>query len=93
MMQVGTSYLAKRLNSILVTHIKLRLPAFKNKMQTLLATQRRELATLGDAPSGEPDDLRKMLISLITQYVESFCSTIDGGRQAIYIYICNIYTY
>ena len=78
--KVGTAFLAKRLNSILVLHIKSRLPALRNKLSGLLNSQRKELLTLGEAPSGEADDLRKLLISLITQYVDSFCSTIDGGR-------------
>jgi dynamin 1-like protein len=78
--RVGTAYLAQRLNSLLVMHIKTRLPALRNKLSSSLNSQRKELAALGDAPSGEADDLRKLLISLITQYVESFCTTIDGGR-------------
>ena len=78
--KVGTAYLAKRLNNILVMHIKYRLPALRNRLSGLLNSQRKELAGLGEAPSGEADDLRKMLISLITQYVDSFCTTIDGGR-------------
>jgi dynamin 1-like protein len=61
-------------------HIKYRLPALRNRLSGLLNSQRKELAGLGEAPSGEADDLRKMLISLITQYVDSFCTTIDGGR-------------
>ena len=77
--KVGTAYLAKRLNNILVMHIKYRLPALRNRLSGLLNSQRKELAGLGEAPSGEADDLRKMLISLITQYVDSFCTTIDGG--------------
>jgi dynamin 1-like protein len=41
--KIGTAYLAKRLNQILVMHIKTRLPALRNRLSGLLNQQRKEL--------------------------------------------------
>jgi dynamin 1-like protein len=78
---IGTGFLSKRLNQILLNHIKSRLPVLRNRVSSLIAASRKELTTLGDAPSQDAEDRRKLLISIITQYVNNFCTTIDGGRH------------
>jgi replication fork clamp-binding protein CrfC len=78
---IGTRYLARRLNTILVHHIKARLPALKARVSSMVERTRKELQALGEAPSDDQDDQRKLLISIITQYVDNFCTTIDGGRH------------
>ena len=64
---IGTTFLARRLNSILLSHIKARLPALRNRIMSLVSTSRKELASLGEAPSDDADDHRKTLLSIITQ--------------------------
>mmetsp|Transcript_15375 Transcript_15375/g.51631 ORF Transcript_15375/g.51631 Transcript_15375/m.51631 type:complete len:761 (-) Transcript_15375:6-2288(-) len=79
--KIGTAFLAKRLNNILLLHIKARLPALRGRVSALISSTRKELSSLGEAPSEEVDEQRKLLISIITQYVDNFCTTIDGGRH------------
>lgn len=79
--KIGTEYLGKRLNWVLLRHIKTRLPALRARINQLVTQYRKELSSLGEAPSDEIDDQRKLLIGIITQYVDNFCTTIDGGRH------------
>ncbi|KAI9253591.1 Dynamin central region-domain-containing protein [Sporodiniella umbellata] len=72
----GTPFLARKLNTILMHHIRNTLPEIKGKIQSALVKYQQELWTLGDdAPSGSQANL---VLNIITEFCTEFRTTIDG---------------
>eukprot|EP01100_Stratorugosa_tubuloviscum_P011230 TRINITY_DN497_c2_g7_i1.p1 TRINITY_DN497_c2_g7~~TRINITY_DN497_c2_g7_i1.p1 ORF type:complete len:780 (-),score=402.94 TRINITY_DN497_c2_g7_i1:105-2444(-) len=72
----GTPFLAKRLNEILINHIKATLPALRNRVQTMLSDAQKELSELGEGiPGGNKG---ATILSLITKIANDYCNAIDG---------------
>uniref|UniRef100_A0A060TDL4 Vacuolar protein sorting-associated protein 1 n=1 Tax=Blastobotrys adeninivorans TaxID=409370 RepID=A0A060TDL4_BLAAD len=71
----GTPYLAKRLNGILLNHIKGALPEIKQKIENTLKKYQQELAQLGPAELGSPSNV---VLSTITEFCNEYKSVLEG---------------
>eukprot|EP00250_Pteridium_aquilinum_P001030 c11216_g1_i1 orf=414-2930(+) len=76
----GIAQLAKKLNSILVQHIKTILPDMKARINTQMVTLAKELASYGeltDSKSGHG----ALLLHIITRYSQGFSAVVDGKNE------------
>lgn len=71
----GTPYLAKRLNNILLNHIKMTLPDIKARIDKNLKKYQKELADLGPAELGSPSNV---VLSTITEFCNEYRSILEG---------------
>ncbi|KAG0015020.1 vacuolar protein sorting-associated protein 1 [Podila clonocystis] len=74
----GTPYLARKLNMILMHHIRNTLPEIKAKIQAALAKYVAELATLGDGMS-DGQGQAGIVLNIITEFCTEFRTIIDGN--------------
>ncbi|KAI7872009.1 Dynamin central region-domain-containing protein [Spinellus fusiger] len=74
----GTPFLARKLNMILMHHIRNTLPEIKAKIQATLAKYQQELLQLGD-PSEE--NQASLVLSIITEFCTEFRTIIDGNSN------------
>ncbi len=75
----GTPFLARKLNTILMHHIRNTLPDIKNKIGTQLAKFQAELASLG-GPMGETNSAG-VVLQIITEFANEFRTVIDGNSN------------
>lgn len=75
----GTPWLAKKLNIILMHHIRNTLPDIKARISQQLAKYSAELAALG-GPMGEANP-GSVVLSTITEFCAEFRSAIDGNTN------------
>ncbi|BGP37737.1 vacuolar protein sorting-associated protein 1 [Rhodotorula kratochvilovae] len=75
----GTPYLTRRLNTILMHHIKATLPDIKAKISQNLAKYEAELASLG-GPQGGTDG-SSVILGIITEFCGDFRTAIDGSSS------------
>ncbi|KAI8362837.1 Dynamin central region-domain-containing protein [Mortierella sp. GBAus27b] len=73
----GTPYLARKLNMILMHHIRNTLPEIKGKIQAALVKYRTELASLGDMIGGAGGQA-SIVLNIITEFCSEFRTVIDG---------------
>lgn len=74
----GTPFLSRKLNTILMHHIRNTLPEIKTKIQSGLAKYQSELVELG-VPIGEDfSSQSNLLLSIITEFTSEFRTTIEG---------------
>jgi dynamin 1-like protein len=79
----GTQFLAKTLNTTLMTHIRERLPDIKARLNTLMGQTQQELASYGtDAFTGK-EHRGSLILQLMTRFATSFISSIDGTSSEI----------
>ncbi|KAG0243416.1 vacuolar protein sorting-associated protein 1 [Mortierella sp. GBA43] len=74
----GTPYLARKLNMILMHHIRNTLPEIKAKIQAALVKYQTELATLGDGML-EGAGQASIVLNIITEFCSEFRTIIDGN--------------
>ncbi|KAF9505831.1 hypothetical protein BS47DRAFT_1489677 [Hydnum rufescens UP504] len=74
----GTPFLARKLNLILMHHIRATLPDIKTRIQQQLQKFNAELQTLG-GPMG--DASRNVVLSTITEFTNEFRTVIDGNTN------------
>ena len=75
----GTPFLARKLNSILLAHIKHCLPEIKAKIGSTLASQQAELHQLGDNDiSGQ-----NTILSVITEFCNDYKDILDGNSPEL----------
>lgn len=76
----GTPFLARKLNAILMHHIKNTLPDTKARIHATLSKYQAELATLGDevATLGSPANA---ILSIITELSNEYRTVLDGQSQ------------
>ncbi|EPQ30345.1 uncharacterized protein PFL1_01871 [Pseudozyma flocculosa PF-1] len=79
----GTPFLARKLNTILMHHIRNTLPDIKNKIGTQLAKFQAELASLG-GPMGE-NNSASVVLQIITEFCNEFRTVIDGNSNDLSI--------
>ncbi|KAG8834950.1 Dynamin- GTPase protein [Serendipita sp. 399] len=80
----GTKYLAKTLNSVLLNHIREKLPDMKAKLNTLMGQTQQELNSFGDASLfGEPHQMGSLVLRLMTQFSRDFVASIEGTSLEI----------
>lgn len=75
----GTPYLARKLNVILMHHIRATLPDIKARIATQLAKYSAELKSLGGA-MGETNP-GSVVLSTITEFCSEFRTVIDGNTN------------
>ncbi|ORY40379.1 hypothetical protein BCR33DRAFT_699452 [Rhizoclosmatium globosum] len=79
----GTPFLARKLNMILMHHIKNTLPEIKAKIGAGLSKYQTELAQLGD-PMGVEEDLRSnVILNVITEFTNEYRSVLEGTSNDI----------
>ncbi|KAG0224603.1 vacuolar protein sorting-associated protein 1 [Actinomortierella wolfii] len=75
----GTPYLARKLNMILMHHIRNTLPEIKAKIQAALAKYQAELASLGDVLGEGAGSQASIVLNIITEFTTEFRTIIDGN--------------
>ncbi|PPQ67650.1 hypothetical protein CVT25_012678 [Psilocybe cyanescens] len=77
----GTPFLARKLNMILMHHIRATLPDIKNRIQQNLQKYNTELMSLG-GPLGDGNS-GNIVLSVITEFTSEFRTTIDGNSNEL----------
>lgn len=72
----GTPYLARKLNLILMMHIKQTLPDIKARIASSLQKYSAELSSLGDSLLGNPSNI---VLSMITEFSNEYRAVLEGG--------------
>ncbi|GME77201.1 unnamed protein product [Ambrosiozyma monospora] len=71
----GTPYLAKKLNAILLNHIRATLPDIKMRIEMALKKYQQELAALGPEMIESPSSV---VLSVITDFCNDYTGILDG---------------
>lgn len=79
----GTHFLAKTLNTTLMSHIRDRLPDIKARLNTLMGQTQQELASYGDMHFSGKEHRGSLILQLMTRFANSFISSIDGTSTEI----------
>ncbi|KAJ3519563.1 hypothetical protein NM208_g14079 [Fusarium decemcellulare] len=79
----GTHYLAKTLNTTLMSHIRERLPDIKARLNTLMGQTQQELASYGDMHFSGKEHRGAIILQQMTRFANSFISSIDGTSTEI----------
>lgn len=79
----GTQYLAKTLNSTLMSHIRDRLPDIKARLNTLMGQTQQELASYGSKQFSGKEHRGSLILQLMTRFATSFITSIDGTSSEI----------
>lgn len=74
----GTPYLARKLNLILMMHIKQTLPDIKARIQASLQKYSAELSGLGDSVLG---DNHNIVLNIITEFCNEWRTVLEGNSQ------------
>jgi dynamin 1-like protein len=74
----GTKYLAKTLNTVLMSHIRDKLPDMKARLNTLMGQTQQELAAFGDTAFLGDAHRGTLVLKLMTQFARDFVASIDG---------------
>lgn len=75
----GTPYLAKRLNMLLMHHIRNCLPALKARVSIMNAQCQSDLVAFGEPV----EDKNRTLLQIITRFATAYTSTIEGTARNI----------
>ncbi|KAL8726458.1 MAG: hypothetical protein Q9181_006042 [Wetmoreana brouardii] len=75
----GTPYLARKLNLILMMHIKNTLPDIKARISSSLQKYSAELAQLGDSMLGNSSNI----VQIITEFCNEYRTVLDGNNQEL----------
>lgn len=78
----GTRHLTKTLNTVLLNHIREKLPDMKARLNTLMGQTRQELERLGEGIGGE-NGQSALVLRLMTQFSRDFVSSVDGTSVGI----------
>lgn len=76
----GTPFLAKKLNTILLTHIRATLPEIKAKIENALKKYQTELSALGPEAVDSPSST---VLSVITDFCNDYNGVLDGQTKDI----------
>ncbi|KAJ2612590.1 vacuolar protein sorting-associated protein 1 [Coemansia sp. RSA 1365] len=74
----GTAFLARKLNVLLMHHIKITLPEIKAKISAALAKNLSELEQLGDPISDGAGQAANATLGIITEFCANFRSALEG---------------
>ncbi|XP_021728216.1 dynamin-related protein 3B-like [Chenopodium quinoa] len=78
----GVPQLAKKLNQILVQHIRECLPALKSAISSQLVTVTKEYASYGETPDTRAGQ-GTLLLNILSKYSEAFSSLVEGKSEEI----------
>ncbi|XP_076897259.1 dynamin-related protein 3B-like [Bidens hawaiensis] len=76
----GVPQLAKKLNQILVQHIKRVLPGLKSRISAQLVAVAKEHASYGEITESKAG-MGALLLNILSKYSEAFCSMIEGKNE------------
>jgi dynamin 1-like protein len=76
----GTPYLARKLNLILMMHIKQTLPDIKARINSTLTKYSAELASLGDSMLGNSSNI---VLNIITEFSNEYRTVLEGKNQEL----------
>ncbi|EGD91529.1 hypothetical protein H112_01337 [Trichophyton rubrum D6] len=76
----GTPYLARKLNVILMMHIKQTLPDIKARIASSLQKYTAELNQLGDSMLGNSANI---ILNIITEFSNEYRTILDGNNQEL----------
>ncbi|KAK1430297.1 hypothetical protein QVD17_12939 [Tagetes erecta] len=76
----GVPQLAKKLNQILVQHIKRVLPGLKSRISASLVSLAKEHASYGEITESKAG-MGALLLNILSKYSEAFCSMIEGKNE------------
>lgn len=76
----GTPYLARKLNLILMMHIKNTLPDIKSRISSTLQKYTSELNQLGDSMLGNSANI---VLQMITEFCNEYRTVLDGNNQEL----------
>ncbi|XP_057977621.1 dynamin-related protein 3A [Malania oleifera] len=76
----GVPQLAKRLNQILVQHIKAVLPGLKSRISTDLVSVAKEYASYGEIAESKPAQ-GTLLLNILSKFSEAFSSMLEGKNE------------
>lgn len=76
----GTPYLARKLNLILMMHIKQTLPDIKARISSSLQKYTTELNQLGDSILGNSANI---VLNIITEFSNEYRTVLDGNNQEL----------
>ncbi|KAG0332626.1 Dynamin- GTPase protein [Podila humilis] len=79
----GTTFLAKTLNTILMNHIRDKLPDIKAKLNSLIGQTQQELSSYGDPTFTGKAHRGSMILQLLTRFASDFVAAIDGTSPEI----------
>ncbi|PHH61293.1 hypothetical protein CDD81_523 [Ophiocordyceps australis] len=79
----GTRFLARTLNSTLMSHIRDRLPDIKARLNTLMGQTQQELASYGDMHFSGKEHRGSLILQLMTRFANGFIASIDGTSTNI----------
>ena len=80
---MGTGYLAKRLNEMLLSHIRARLPDLQGKVHAALSAAKSELANFGDSRLEGGSNMGALVLQLIHKFCSNYCEAIDGTSAQV----------
>ncbi|OMJ90807.1 hypothetical protein SteCoe_6788 [Stentor coeruleus] len=75
--RLGMSYLATRLNTLLIKHIKDTLPVLKENINKMLKSCREELSTYGEGLDGDSGKMFALILQVIESYSRQFRESIE----------------
>ncbi|KAG8628516.1 hypothetical protein KVT40_004389 [Elsinoe batatas] len=76
----GTPYLARKLNLILMMHIKQTLPDIKARISSSLQKYSAELQSLGDSILGNSANI---ILNIITEFSNEYRTVLEGNNQEL----------
>lgn len=76
--RLGTEYLSKLLNRLLMSHIKDSLPELKAKITSMMNTAQTEMETYGEPMYEGKGSMGAALLNVIHKFSEDYCNAIDG---------------
>lgn len=76
----GVPQLAKKLNQILVQHIKAILPGLKSRISSALVLAAKEHASYGEITESKAGQ-GALLLNILSKYCEAFSSMVDGKNE------------
>ncbi|OGM49432.1 vacuolar protein sorting-associated protein 1 [Aspergillus bombycis] len=76
----GTPYLARKLNLILMMHIKQTLPDIKARISSSLQKYSAELSQLGDSMLGNSANI---ILNIITEFSNEYRTVLEGNNQEL----------
>ncbi|KAK8209182.1 vacuolar protein sorting-associated protein 1 [Zalaria obscura] len=76
----GTPYLARKLNLILMMHIKQTLPDIKARISSSLQKYSQELSSLGDSMLGNAANI---VLNIITEFSNEYRTVLEGNNQEL----------
>ncbi|CAO3692536.1 unnamed protein product [Umbelopsis ramanniana] len=79
----GTAYLSKQLNTILMNHIREKLPDIRSKLSSMIGQTQHELAQYGDMGLTGKMHRGSLILQLLTKFANDFVASIDGTLSDI----------